>query len=395
MPASAPAPSGTAGAAATPTAPSPGPRRKLTVKRLVLARGVKDHEPMEAGTTFKSDARKVYAFVEIENRGRVPGEIVVEFEPPGGGAPHGDVTLAVGPAAPWRTWAYTRTASTAGTWTAVVEGYEGRGPRPRALRGHSLGTHRLRSALRGGGMFERPSLALFAHLCARPEAEIDLAEACLLVAEAETPGLDVAHYIRTLDTLGSEARAIVGRGNGDESRITRAVRFVYEGAGFRGNDGDYYDPRNSFLSDQVIERRTGIPITLAVVLIEVSRRAGVEGRGVSFPNHFLVRFDTPRGTIVVDPFAGRPVSREELRALHARAGAAGGTGGDPPANLLEPATKVQIVARVLHNLRGIYENRRDEARLRGVMEHIDVLTRADGARRRLGAPVVRRPTGLN
>jgi regulator of sirC expression with transglutaminase-like and TPR domain len=240
-------------------------------------------------------------------------------------------------------------------------------------------------------MFERPSLALFAHLCARPEAEIDLAEACLLIAEAETPGIDVAHYIRTLDALGEEARASVGRASGDEVRITRAVRFVYENAGFRGNDGDYYDPRNSFL-DQVIDRRTGIPITLAVVLVEVSRRAGVEGRGVSFPGHFLVRFDTPRGTIVVDPFAGRPLSREDLRALHARSG---GTGGDPPANLLEPASKVQILARMLHNLRGIYENRRDEARLRGVMEHLDVLNRAAGLRRGLGPPPVRRPTGLN
>jgi regulator of sirC expression with transglutaminase-like and TPR domain len=240
-------------------------------------------------------------------------------------------------------------------------------------------------------MFERPSLALFAHLCDRPEAEIDLAEACLLIAEAETPGLDVGRYIRTLDALGEQARTSVGRASGDEVRITRAVRFVYETAGFRGNDGDYYDPRNSFL-DQVIDRRTGIPITLAVVLVEVSRRAGVEGRGVSFPGHFLVRFDTPRGTIVVDPFAGRPLSREDLRTLHARSG---GTGGDPPANLLEPASKVQILARMLHNLRGIYENRRDEARLRGVMEHLDVLTRAAGARRRLGPPPVRRPSGLN
>jgi regulator of sirC expression with transglutaminase-like and TPR domain len=242
-------------------------------------------------------------------------------------------------------------------------------------------------------MFERPSLALFAHLAARPEAEIDLAEACLLIAEAETPGLDVAHYIRTLDALGEEARASVDRGAGDEGRVTRAVRFVYETAGFRGNDADYYDPRNSFL-DQVIERRTGIPITLAVVLVEVSRRAGVEGRGVSFPGHFLVRFDTPRGTIVVDPFVGRPVSRDELRALHARAG---GASGDPPANLLEPASKVQILARVLHNLRAIYEKGGDEARLRGVMDHLDVLSRAEGARRSLGAPVAgaRRPRSLN
>ncbi len=67
----------------------------------------------------------MYAFVEIENKGGAPAEIVVEFEPPGGGAPHGDVTLAVGPAPRWRTWAYTRTASTAGSWTAVVKNKKG------------------------------------------------------------------------------------------------------------------------------------------------------------------------------------------------------------------------------------------------------------------------------
>ena len=98
---------------------------KLAVKRFVLARGVKDREPVDAATTFKGDAHKVYAFVEIENRGPAPAEIVVEFEPPGGGAPHGDVTLAIGPAARWRTWAYTRTASTAGAWTAVVKNKKG------------------------------------------------------------------------------------------------------------------------------------------------------------------------------------------------------------------------------------------------------------------------------
>ncbi len=148
----APAPAPVAPVAAAPAAPAPvasacgstcpapaivapavaQPRRathsaddRLAVKRFVLARGVKDREPVDAGTRFKRDAHKVYAFVEIENPGRAPAEIVVEFEPPGGGAAHGDVTLAVGAAARWRTWAYTRTASTAGTWTAVVKNKKG------------------------------------------------------------------------------------------------------------------------------------------------------------------------------------------------------------------------------------------------------------------------------
>src|SRR4051812_44472922 len=231
-------------------------------------------------------------------------------------------------------------------------------------------------------MTARLNLTLFAHLCGRPEAEIDLVEAALLIAENEYPGLDLARYVRELDDLGRGARAAVGRaplpeGGEEEARLDRAVRWLYEDAGFHGNDGDYYDPRNSFLSD-VIDRRTGIPISLSLVLTEVCRRAGVDARGVSFPGHFLVRSDTPRGTILVDPFAGRALSRSELRALHARAT---GEDRDPSPRLLEPATKAQILLRMLNNLRAIYESRGDEARLRGVLERIHVLSPSEALRR--------------
>jgi regulator of sirC expression with transglutaminase-like and TPR domain len=227
-------------------------------------------------------------------------------------------------------------------------------------------------------MIPEPHLTLFAHVCARPEAEIDLAEAALLIAEDEVPDLDVAHYVRLLDALGDGARAAVARESRDEARIERAVRHVYETARFHGNDEDYYDPRNSFLHD-VLDRRVGIPITLGLVLTEVCRRAGIEARGVSFPGHFLVRTDTPRGTIVIDPFAGRPLSRDELRARYERTT---GVTGDPPAHLLEPATKVQILTRILHNLKGIYESRHDDARLGGVLARLQVLSPGEGGRRR-------------
>src|SRR5580692_8570525 len=126
-------------------------------------------------------------------------------------------------------------------------------------------------------MSEQMDLTLFAHVCSRPEPDLDLAEAALLVAETEYPGLDVAGYVRTLDDLGRGARSAVAQAisNMEEARLERAVRYVYEDSGFSGNNDDYYDPRNSFLND-VLDRRVGIPITLAVVLIEVCRRAGVE-----------------------------------------------------------------------------------------------------------------------
>jgi len=233
-------------------------------------------------------------------------------------------------------------------------------------------------------MSARVNLTLFAHLCARPEAELDLAEAALLVADAEYPGLDVARYLARLDELGRGAKAALGRaraasGHAEEARIERAVRFVYEDAGFHGNADDYYDPRNSFLND-VLDRRSGIPISLALVLTEVCRRAGVEARGISFPGHFLVRCDTPRGAVLVDPFAGRALSHDELKALYTRV-----TGDDrePHARLFEPATKAQILVRMLNNLRGIYEQQGDNERLCAVLERIQVLAPGEALRQQI------------
>ncbi len=133
-------PATTSSATACPTPPAPEPSRTaaaperkvqlggdehLAVRRFVIARGVRGREPVAPTTTFKGEPQKIYAFVEVENKDRSPAEIVVEFEPPGGGAPHGDVKLAVGSSSRWRTWAYTRTASTAGSWTAVVKNKKG------------------------------------------------------------------------------------------------------------------------------------------------------------------------------------------------------------------------------------------------------------------------------
>lgn len=228
-------------------------------------------------------------------------------------------------------------------------------------------------------MSARLSLTLFAHVCARPEAEIDLGEAALLIAQVEHPGLDVARYVRALDHLASAAVARMPHAAGEEALLMQILCYLYEDAGFHGNEDDYYDPRNSFLNE-VIDRRTGIPITLAVALTEVSRRVGVAARGVSFPRHFLVRLDTPRGTILVDPFSGRPLTRDQLREFHARAT---GEDRDPPPRLLEPATKTQILARILNNLRGIYESSGDDQRLRSVLERVQVLAPSEALRHRI------------
>ncbi|MGK3989838.1 DUF2914 domain-containing protein [Sorangium sp. So ce136] len=99
---------------------------ELKVKRLVVAAGVKDREPVAPGTTFRApETERLYAFIELENRSEVEGEVTVAFVPPDGGAPVGNVTLGVGPSPRWRTWAFTRGARRAGEWTAVVRSETG------------------------------------------------------------------------------------------------------------------------------------------------------------------------------------------------------------------------------------------------------------------------------
>jgi regulator of sirC expression with transglutaminase-like and TPR domain len=243
----------------------------------------------------------------------------------------------------------------------------------------------------------RAELTLFAHIASRPDSEIDLAQASLLIAEDEYPGLDVAAYIEQLDKLGEAAAARVMEVDkpGDRrtmtARLERVLAYIYREVGFHGNAVDYYDRRNSWLND-VLDRKTGIPITLAVVVLEICARAGVEAAAVSFPGHFLVRAPGPNGPLFVDPFDGRILTREDLRELHGRVA---GEPSDPDPRLLEPSDKRQVLVRMLHNLRGIFAARGDRERLRGTLERLDVLTPSDELRREItslgGEPAT--PTG--
>jgi regulator of sirC expression with transglutaminase-like and TPR domain len=215
-------------------------------------------------------------------------------------------------------------------------------------------------------------LSLFAHVVARPDAQVDLAQAALMIAEAEYPGLDIPAYIAALDRFATRARRALATAPEDPPMAT-VLRVLYGDLGFRGNADDYYDPRNSFLNE-VLDRRTGIPITLGVVLIEVCRRVGIEASGVSYPGHFLVRSPTEGGAIFIDPFAGVPLDEDDLRALYQRA-----TGDDGPIDprRLEPATRKQILLRMLNNLRGVYESRSDRSRLHDVLMRMAALAPAD------------------
>jgi regulator of sirC expression with transglutaminase-like and TPR domain len=256
------------------------------------------------------------------------------------------------------------------------------------------------------------SLRLFAHHAARPEPELDLPRAALLLAEPEYPGLDCVAYLDRLDELGRLARERIaggwaGRGAGDTERpgpavpreLAQLLQFFYGELGFCGNTDDYYDPRNSFLNE-VLDRRTGIPITLALVLVEVARRAGLTAFGVGFPGHFLVRFENAQhGPILVDPFEGCVLDAAGLAEL---AGRSTGRAAAPDPRALEPASKANTLIRMLNNLRGIYAAREESERLRSILERLEVLAPSSELRRQIEAlggtktpPPRSRPTPLH
>lgn len=222
-------------------------------------------------------------------------------------------------------------------------------------------------------------ISLFSHLVSRPEADLDLARAALLIAEPEYPGLDVAAYVEELDRLGAVAAARISTAP-QRTPLETVVRYLYEEVGFHGNTRNYYDPRNSFLNE-VLDRRTGIPISLALVLTETCRRVGIDARGVSFPGHFLVRVQTDDGDLMfLDPFDGKLLDEGQIAELHERAT---GDSGPVDPRLLDPASKGHVLMRLLNNLRAIYERSGEHDRLLGVLARMQVLSPDEDIRRRI------------
>ncbi len=213
---------------------------------------------------------------------------------------------------------------------------------------------------------------------------VPLVETALLIARDEYPQLDVAEYA---SRIASHVTAI---SNELPTACTLAQslaainRHLFEDVGYAGNHDDYFDPRNSYLNE-VIERRLGIPITLALIQMEVARRIGVAIDGVSFPGHFLVRVATNDGLIVLDPFnRGRPLAAEELRQR-----ASEHLGGVMPddgqlLNVLEPASHRAIATRMLHNLKAVYAQREEWDRVARTCDRVLCLSpdRADDLRDR-------------
>jgi len=153
----------------------------------------------------------------------------------------------------------------------------------------------------------------FCDILAREDESVDLAEAALLVACEEYPALDVPAYLTRLNRMAGELRDRLAEEPRPERSVMALNRYLFQEQGFRGNTEAYYDPRNSYLND-VLDRRTGIPITLSTVYIEVARRAGLHVEGVGLPGHFIVRVNVPGRGVLIDPFhCGALLSEQECQ----------------------------------------------------------------------------------
>jgi regulator of sirC expression with transglutaminase-like and TPR domain len=198
----------------------------------------------------------------------------------------------------------------------------------------------------------------FAALAAAGE-RTDLARAALAIARIAYPDLDPAPYLRQLDDLAAAVRPRLYPQASPEAAVTELAGYLFGECGFRGNQEEYYDPRNSYLND-VLERRTGIPITLSVVLIETGARLGLGIEGVGFPGHFLVRVAGSRGPLLLDPFfGGRPIGEHELLARY-RAFVGSNAPALPPDALATTGTPA-ILTRMLRNLLRAYLDQKDHA----------------------------------
>lgn len=213
-----------------------------------------------------------------------------------------------------------------------------------------------------------PHLDKFAEVVSRDE--FDLARASLFVAQDEYPGLDVERYLGEIDLIADGVRRRVADDAFAEQKIVALNHYLFRDLGYSGNFDDYYDPKNSYLNE-VLERRTGIPLSLSVIYIEVGRRIGLNLRGLSFPGHFLVKLEMRRGQLVLDPFlGGEPQSEADLRMRLAKVLPPDTAAQTPLDRYLAAATPRQIIARMLRNLKNIYMSKAKREQALAVMHRM-------------------------
>ncbi|RKP49494.1 SirB1 family protein [Trinickia fusca] len=215
-------------------------------------------------------------------------------------------------------------------------------------------------------------LDYFATLVAEDES-LPLTETALSIAQDAYPDVDLQGTLAELDELALRLKRRLPENASLTDRIGTLNRFFFRELGFAGNLNDYYDPDNSHLNI-VLKRRRGIPISLAVLYLELGEQIGVPVRGVSFPGHFLLRVTLPEGDVMLDPTTGQSLSEAEMvDMLEPYLSHANESIDSALRMLLQPATHREIIARMLRNLKAIYLQTERWQRLLAVQQRLVIL----------------------
>ena len=223
--------------------------------------------------------------------------------------------------------------------------------------------------------FEAPTLLDYFAALVADDRQFSLLEAAISVAQDDDPALDVQSVLSQIDGLAARLKQRIATDAGAMHRLRCLNRYFFQELGFAGNVNDYYDPRNSHLQ-HVLSTRRGIPITLALLFIEIAQQLGLDARPVSFPGHFLVKLKMPQGEVIIDPFTGQSLSREALDERLAPYRHRQGLVGEFEAPLglfLQAASARDVLARLLRNLKEIHRSAEDWPRLLAVQQRLVVL----------------------
>ncbi len=213
-----------------------------------------------------------------------------------------------------------------------------------------------------------------ARMLKKPEPASELARAALLVAAESDPEADIEGSLRQLDEWAAELARRFQPGWNNLQKLARLRAFLFEELDFRGDERDYFSPGNSLLHE-VLKRRRGIPLTLAIVMLEVSWRVGLPMEGVGFPAHFLVRLTGEPRDLLLDPFrGGRSVHEEDCQRMLRES-----TGGriEFEAGLIASVGKRDIIQRLLRNLKGAYVRAGDDERALSAVDRLLLLEPGD------------------
>jgi len=223
-----------------------------------------------------------------------------------------------------------------------------------------------------GRVLTHPAFARqrFREITGRPDPSLDLVEASLVIALEDDPGIEIDPYLAQVNAWTDAVRERL-EGSRDVERIVESInRLLFEEEGFYGKDEDYYDPRSALLN-ATLDTHAGLPITLSILYIELSRRVGVDVAGVSLPGRFLVKFSGAFGQLVIDPFdGGRVLSTVELQKLLDEVY---GGGVRLREHHLRAFSAREILARELAHLKSAYLARHDLARAAASMDRLLIL----------------------